>query len=552
MQRTSVLDSFFRASSPLAIVSALRALASESAGEVRRSELFVRPDRPVEGGLFCRRIFGPAGDAPSHERRFGHITLAAALLHPRLMSLAERISGVGEPQLRALETYAAHLVEGRVEPLPDEPGDWQLLGTDALTALLGRGHDDELAAAGFTPADLLVRAVPVLPPSDRPPTRIEHPDADRWFVQFAGLHFAADNRAYQALLNGNGRLARLLELGAPLIILQGEMERLQQTFEKLLAVLGREPGDPLRSQVLPSEWVPPAEGTAPAFIGRGEVRLAGEPEPSDVGDEPVPVGCAWLAGDELVVLREGKLLVVDVRAGVVSALPAPAGYRLLGTDGRHALLEHELGAFDTGEEVLRGIAIVDLPGRRWLERWPEGLCAVTVVKDQPEDACLVDWRSFAMAAVEEDLSGDRPQEIARTPDHRFFWISSSPDDGAVMEVATGRCWLKLSAMHLPDESARVLVWPSATLDPPESCAGGAVAIARTQARWFILDCWGGVSHDGETLFRLDRPLLAAAFDRGGERLAVVDAEGLAVIRVREAQVESAFVLDASGPRLVRR
>jgi hypothetical protein len=163
----------------------------------------------------------------------------------------------------------------------------------------------------------------------------------------------------------------------------------------------------------------------------------------------------------------------------------------------------------------------------------------------------VDWRRLRVADVAEDRSGDRCHEIARTPDHRFLWTSSSPEDGAVLCTATAECQLLLSTMGLEHAQARTLTErglvgpaqdgderlegppPEGWRDEPEPDAMAAVAIARAADAelWTILDAWCGVSVDGELRFRLPLIPAASAFSADARRLAAATAGQLVVVDV---------------------
>lgn len=172
----------------------------------------------LPGGLFCPRIFGPTKDfecgcgalkgADLGRRtceacgveltrslvrrcRFGHIELSClvvpvpfvelvcALLELTPAALHEQLCADGghAVQLRLMAVDVAQRAAG----LPAEH-------------LLSR-----FAATGFEPADLLWNVVPVLPPDLRPANTRDGHDL---------------NQLYQAVLNGERRLRRLLEQGA--------------------------------------------------------------------------------------------------------------------------------------------------------------------------------------------------------------------------------------------------------------------------------------------------------------------------------------------------
>ena len=83
---------------------------------------------------------------------------------------------------------------------------------------------DGLRKSNNSPAWMFFRALPVLPPDLRP------------MVQLDGGRFATSdlNDLYRRVINRNNRLKRLLELGAPEIILRNEKRMLQEAVDSLI------------------------------------------------------------------------------------------------------------------------------------------------------------------------------------------------------------------------------------------------------------------------------------------------------------------------------
>ena len=86
------------------------------------------------------------------------------------------------------------------------------------------------------PAGMVLNAVPVIPPDLRP------------MVQLDGGRFATSdlNDLYRRVINRNNRLKRLLDLGAPEIIVNNEKRMLQEAVDSLFDN-GRR-GRPLRDR----------------------------------------------------------------------------------------------------------------------------------------------------------------------------------------------------------------------------------------------------------------------------------------------------------------
>jgi DNA-directed RNA polymerase subunit beta' len=82
---------------------------------------------------------------------------------------------------------------------------------------------DQFRRAGITPDRMVLDVVPVIPPDLRP------------MVQLDGGRFATSdlNDLYRRLINRNNRLKRLLDLGAPEIIVRNEKRMLQESVDAL-------------------------------------------------------------------------------------------------------------------------------------------------------------------------------------------------------------------------------------------------------------------------------------------------------------------------------
>ena len=79
-------------------------------------------------------------------------------------------------------------------------------------------------SSGNRPEWMIMDVIPVIPPDIRP------------MVQLDGGRFATSdlNDLYRRIINRNNRLARLLELGAPDIIVRNEKRMLQEAVDALI------------------------------------------------------------------------------------------------------------------------------------------------------------------------------------------------------------------------------------------------------------------------------------------------------------------------------
>ena len=254
--------------------------------------------KPEKDGLFCERIFGPMKDWECHcgkykrirykgivcdrcgveakvrRERMGHIKLAAPVSHiwyfkgiPSRMGLCLDVT---PRNLEKVLYFAAYIVT--------DPGDTGLgykeilteqqykeareqygnaftagMGAEAIKKLLEDIDLEKLSAelretlkdaagqkkirvvrrleviealrlSGNRPEWMIMDVIPVIPPDIRP------------MVQLDGGRFATSdlNDLYRRVINRNNRLNRLLELGAPDIIVRNEKRMLQEAVDSLI------------------------------------------------------------------------------------------------------------------------------------------------------------------------------------------------------------------------------------------------------------------------------------------------------------------------------
>ena len=248
-----------------------------SYGEVKKPETInYRTLKPERDGLYCERIFGPTKDWECHcgkykrirykgkvrRERMGHIELAAPVSHiwyfkgipsriglmldisPRLLEKVLYFASyiVTDPGLTPLDKKQL-LTEKEYREMCERYGDEfeAAMGAEAVQTLLKEIDLDQLSAeltaevekssgqkrvrilkrlevveafriSGNRPEWMVMDVLPVLPPDLRP------------MVQLDGGRFATSdlNDLYRRVINRNNRLRRLLELGAPDIIVRNE------------------------------------------------------------------------------------------------------------------------------------------------------------------------------------------------------------------------------------------------------------------------------------------------------------------------------------------
>lgn len=95
---------------------------------------------------------------------------------------------------------------------------------------------DQLRASGNNPQDMILDVIPVLPPALRP------------MIQLEGGKFATTdlNDLYRRIINRNNRLKKLMDMGAPEVILRNERRMLQEAVDALIHNEKRE--NPIRGR----------------------------------------------------------------------------------------------------------------------------------------------------------------------------------------------------------------------------------------------------------------------------------------------------------------
>ena len=149
----------------------------------------------------------------------------AIITEQRAEELRERYPGVAEMGMGA-ESVLSILKRIELEPLADglHIEVAQTSGQRRKKAMKRLRVVEALRKSGNRPAWMVFQALPVLPPDLRP------------MVQLDGGRFATSdlNDLYRRVINRNNRLKRLLELGAPEIIIRNEKRMLQEAVDSLI------------------------------------------------------------------------------------------------------------------------------------------------------------------------------------------------------------------------------------------------------------------------------------------------------------------------------
>ena len=235
-------------------------------------------------GIVCDKCGVEVTKASVRRDRMGHIHLAAPVSHiwyfKGIPSRMDLILDIGPKNLEKVLYFASYIVidpgetdipfkkiltETEYRDLYDQYGNTFRvgMGAEAILELLSSVNleeevaklKEELAtttsqkaarlikrievmdafiAAGTKPEWMILTEIPVIPPDLRP------------MVQLEGGRFATSdlNDLYRRIINRNNRLARLMELGAPEIIVRNEKRMLQEAVDALIDN-GRRNGRPV-------------------------------------------------------------------------------------------------------------------------------------------------------------------------------------------------------------------------------------------------------------------------------------------------------------------
>jgi hypothetical protein len=243
-----------------------RDVLSASWGEVRKDETINhRTRKPEVGGLFCEATFGPQRSwqcrcgkykgrqhangrcercgvelIPNAARRWrmGHVELVSPVVHPWRTASLPGVLGLSPDTVRKIIDYDLWLVADSNDPDVSAGTllghlDWLLidhdrpelelrmeLGAAAIETLLERLPDaDRTAMDG-----VVMHRLPVLPPDLRP---MVHLGSERYATSDL-------NHLYRGVLHRNSRLRRLIDHGAPLVIVNQARYQLQRSVDQLL------------------------------------------------------------------------------------------------------------------------------------------------------------------------------------------------------------------------------------------------------------------------------------------------------------------------------
>ncbi len=245
-------------------------------------------------------------------------------------------------------------------------------------------------------------------------------------------------------------------------------------------------------------------------------------------------------GTALIVVR-ATAIVVNLTDGTIVSARDTCGMSFLAAPSPQLAFFNDLWASDglDGARVANPIYALDLANGNWVQA-PADAPRVRFV-EVSERALLFDDvdRHIELRAI-----GDYPTISEFTPDHRFFWVADKHSNHGVFRVRDGALVTMCAPRGRTCVSDTVRLTRKGTLamtsrDWQRPDNADAAAIVRTpRGRWLSF-ADGIVSEGWRSFMVIDGATTAAAFDRLGSILAIIDAKNLRVIDVGEAPKQRA-------------
>lgn len=498
---------------------------------------------PQHAGTVCERCGVLCGSSSLRAERFGHIELPGGVVHPALAPILGAVLGLGAEDVLAVARNEAWLDGDRAVRSASTEGDFvdhsESMGIRVLRERLSGADSSRMPAeiAGEVRSfeELLVDAVPVIPPGDRPLLRIADPTV-------LALQAGPVNSAYRVLTERALRLRRLVELNAPLIILRNEEGMMQRAFERLVSAVSANPAEEGRQAATAPRrlWKEPAPQEGPLLDEKSRLPAdADSPWAEEELDPEVPCGCLWLDEGRMLVQLPDKALVLSLADGRVISRHEISRLRARSTDeaGRRVVFLGEYPGLQGEGGELTDVAVLDTKTGEWLATYPPDLRSVTVINDQPEDAFLQDFRTGENVRLR--IESDRPGLFAVARDHRFVWAGGCSASGSIVNTDTGIVHVEVPESSFDPSDGPFLLQDGSTAaelaeeDAEESAPGAAAFVLTPAGRWRFLDPEGVVLEDERKLFTLAFPRAAAAFDASGDRLLVLTPKEALVITIAD-------------------
>jgi hypothetical protein len=541
-------------------------------------------------GETCKQCGVLCAASALRDERFGHLLLPIGVVHPALAPAIGELLRMTAEEVRWVALQSAYVpVEIKdQEPIwsdrdedswRNERGERLEPGLDYLRSRLAEAPPSplraDLEAAGFSPSDLLVKAIPVVPPGDRPLCAPDDPT-------ILGPQLGRVNEAYLGLIEQANQLDRLLQINAPLVIMAAGMAGIQERFDILYGALTGAPAPVIeqrwRRAVDPDEGPPSSEPYRALFVA--SPRAGSESE----GEGAQPIAALWVDDERLLVQLPRAAFVIDARDGRVLAEHPIVGLTARFTDepGRRVVFLGRAGVDSGDEQEAVAVLSMDTPEGRWLDAYPSDLASIAADdgnadeddEGETEYIDLLDFVSGDTATIE--VAAEHPAKLfAIARGDRFVWLGGRGEAGGVIvNTETAITHVALDAIPFDPSRGPFLTATGSLMDEPpddDEADGGkdnsetddneddskadesarAPAFVLTPERRFcFLNPDGVVAENTEQLFTVAFPRCAAAFAPRGDRLLVLTREEGLIIEVsRRPRVERRIDLRPLALRL---
>lgn len=444
---------------------------------------------PERRGERCGECGVSCVDVPHRETRFGVLHAPCGLVHPATAAAIAEVMQISVEEVRAVAQGELCWVDGAPIPTEEDGFDY---GPVVIRQTLAAIAPDRVA-------ELLVRAVPVVPVGDRPEirlfghegslaaTRIDHPIT----------------AAYAALLGRICEYDRMVDLGAPALLIRQKAKDAQIQFDRVFAAITT-PVDIRASEGATDGTIDGWGVREPARSVR-DVHLSwhGSSDLSAAHEDHHPPTCLWLSESRIAVHLAGTTTIHDLERNAIVRRVAVGDPRLQACDesGRHILVTSNSCVFDS-DDVIEGFGCFDTETGAWLDVLPGHIPAVTFGKWEPEDGVLFELRRGLSIAAGD---GDRPMALCFSHGNHFV-LESGDYEGlyraCIRATQTGLVVLESTALDREYEDCPVLCLDGTLVEARDEEATQRVVDDVAEAMGAL---WQGRHHVAHPAAMVDHP-----------------------------------------------
>lgn len=356
---------------------------------------------------------------------------------------------------------------------------------------------------------------------------------------------------YAALLGLLCDYDRMVDLGAPPILLHEKAKDAQLAFDRLLSSVS----SPVNLREIDG-WgirLPASAKRAVPLSWQGDAaNTAGN---DDDDDEATPPSCLWLDEHTIAVQWDGTAYIYNVCSGtLVRQLPiGPPRLQACSDNGRFVMVTSDSPFFGT-DGAHEGFGCFDAETGIWLETLPADLPPVTFGKYDPEDGALFELSRGQSIAVQ---GGDRPTALCFSRGNRFVLESGDFEalvGGCIRSTESALISLDSEALDHECWDCPILSHDGTLLEPNEELREEveeamadrwderhfvphpAAIVEHATDGWRMLLPGLAIASRDTDLFALGFAIEAASFRPDGERLLVVTPTEMIIIDIEGRRI----------------